>query len=54
MKTAILSVDDYPGIRDLLGHTNRRESYDTTLASKLIYFPNCASSSSQAFVRLDG
>jgi DNA-binding NtrC family response regulator len=32
MKARVLLVDDYPGIRDSLGHTLRLEGYDITLA----------------------
>lgn len=33
MKTKVLLVDDYPGIRDSLGHTLRLQGYDVTVAS---------------------
>ena len=32
MKARVLLVDDYPGIRDALGHTLRLEGYEVTLA----------------------
>ncbi len=33
MKATVLLIDDYPGIRDSLGHTLREEGYAVTVAS---------------------
>jgi hypothetical protein len=38
MKAAILLIDDYPGVRDLLEYTMRLPGYNAALASNLFFF----------------